>query len=201
MTKGLPDDHFTEEDDEFFANHTAPITIQTQRMDRNNHLDLRSLIIIPRIPNKRRQRHQRRNPHLGNRIMQQLNQPRRCILPNPLPLGLWIILPQLRNQQRSPMSHQRFRRILRILQHLQTNLHHPRRRTGNLALLEIPTKHGEDKSAHTPVFGDTVVVDVQVQIGFLGGGEESDKVGVAIIFDEVYLAGFIDGEDPGPDED
>jgi hypothetical protein len=51
------------------------------------------------------------------------------------------------------------------------------------------------------VFGDTVVVDVQVQIGFFGGREESDKVGVAIIFDEVYLAGFIDGEDAGPDED
>jgi hypothetical protein len=64
-------------------------------MHRNDHLDLRSLIIIPRIPNKRRQRDQRRNPHLGDLIMQQFDQPRRRILPNPLPLGLRVIIPQL----------------------------------------------------------------------------------------------------------
>jgi hypothetical protein len=99
------------------------------------------------------------------------------------------------------MPHQRFRRILRILQHLQADLHDPRRGTSNLALLEIPTKHREDKSAHTPVFGDRVVVDVEVQIGFFGGGKETDKVGIAIVFEEVDLAGFIDGEDARPDED
>jgi hypothetical protein len=51
------------------------------------------------------------------------------------------------------------------------------------------------------VFGDRVIVDVEVEIGFFRGSEETDKVGVSIVLEEVYLAGFIDGEDACPDED
>jgi hypothetical protein len=45
-----------------------------------------------------------------------------------------------------------------------------------------------------------IFVDVEIESGFVGGGEETDKVGVAVVFEEVYLAGFIDCEDAGPDE-
>jgi hypothetical protein len=51
------------------------------------------------------------------------------------------------------------------------------------------------------MFGNMIFMDVEVQSGFVGRGEETDKVGVAVVFEQIYLAGFIDCEDAGPDED
>lgn len=51
------------------------------------------------------------------------------------------------------------------------------------------------------MFGNMVFVDVEVESGFVGGGEETNKVSIAVVFEEIYLTGFVDGEDTGPDED
>lgn len=50
------------------------------------------------------------------------------------------------------------------------------------------------------MFGYTVFVDVEVEHGFVGGGKETDKVGISVIFEEIDLTGFIDCEDTGPYE-
>ena len=51
------------------------------------------------------------------------------------------------------------------------------------------------------MFGYTIFVDVKVEHWFVGGGKESDEVSVTVIFQEVYLACFVDGEDSCPYED
>ena len=152
-------------------------------MDSNNHLNLTSLVIVSGIANKSGQGHQSRNSNLWYMIVQQFYQSQRCTFPDSLPLRLRKVIPQLRNQQRRPVSHQWFRRVSCVLQHFQTNLHDSRCLTRNLALSKVLAKYCENKSTHGSMLGDGVFMDMEIQHRFVGGLQQSDEVCISVVFE------------------
>ncbi len=100
-------------------------------------------------------------------------------------LGLFVIFPQVSKAENDPTTDTG----VGICKEVRADQEEVAVETGCLSVLAVTHDDSEDKGGEGALFSRS------------GGREDSEKVDLAVLLDEVHLAGLVEGEDLGPDAD